>query len=78
MWNTELLQIQKYYEKLVMQKGGHRGESEGKRRKLRRCIWLMYSLYENEYRNFQPVEITITRRTNIDRRKIENLNQLGL
>jgi hypothetical protein len=30
-------------------------------RKKRRRIWLMYFLYENEYRIFKPVEITIRR-----------------
>jgi heme/copper-type cytochrome/quinol oxidase subunit 3 len=29
-------------------KGGHIQEKEGKRRKLRGWIWLMYSLYKNE------------------------------
>jgi hypothetical protein len=31
-----LIQIQKYYEKLVTLRGGHIQEEEGKRRKLRR------------------------------------------
>jgi hypothetical protein len=31
------------------------------RRKLRRCMWLMYFLYMNEYRILKPVEITIRR-----------------
>jgi hypothetical protein len=50
-----------YYEKQVTLRGGHIREREGKRRKLRRLIWLMYSLYKNEYRIFKPVEITIRR-----------------
>jgi hypothetical protein len=29
--------------------------------KKRRCIWLIYSLYKNEYRIFKPVEATIRR-----------------
>jgi hypothetical protein len=33
----------------VILKGGHLGEGEGNRRKLRR-IWLIYFLYNNEYR----------------------------
>jgi hypothetical protein len=41
-------------------RGGHIGEREGKR-KLRRCIWLMYTLYKNECRIFKPVETTIKR-----------------
>jgi hypothetical protein len=44
-----------------MLKGGHRGEREGKRRRLRRWIWLMCFLYKNEYRIFKPFEITIRR-----------------
>jgi hypothetical protein len=34
MWNIDLKQIQQYYEKQVMLKGGHIGDGEGKRRKL--------------------------------------------
>jgi hypothetical protein len=34
--NIDLLQIQQYYEKQVTLRGGHIGEGEGKRRKLRR------------------------------------------
>jgi hypothetical protein len=30
----------------------------GERKKWRRRIWLMYSLYMNEYRIFKPVETT--------------------
>jgi hypothetical protein len=36
MWNTDLIQIQQYYEKQVMLRGGHIQEREGKRRKLKR------------------------------------------
>jgi hypothetical protein len=36
MWNIDLIQIQQYYEKLIMVRGGHIGEQKGKRRKLRR------------------------------------------
>jgi hypothetical protein len=42
-------------------KGGNIKEGEGKRRKLRRRIWLMYFLYKNEYRIFQPVDATMKR-----------------
>jgi hypothetical protein len=61
MWNTDPIQMQQYHEKQVTLRGGHIREREGKRRKLRRLIWLMYSLYKNEYRIFKPVEITIRR-----------------
>jgi hypothetical protein len=40
--------------KQVMLRGGHIWEGEGKRRKLRRWIWFIYSLYKNEYRIFKP------------------------
>jgi hypothetical protein len=30
-----------------------------KRRKLRKWMWLMYSLFKNEYRSFKPVEATM-------------------
>jgi hypothetical protein len=36
MWDIGLLQMQQYYEKQVMPRGGHIQEGEGKRRKLRR------------------------------------------
>jgi hypothetical protein len=42
-------------------RGGQKREREGKRRKLRRWIWLMYFPYKNEYKIFKPVEITIRR-----------------
>jgi hypothetical protein len=42
-----------------MLRGGHQWEREDKRRKLRRLIWLMHFLYMNEYRIFNPVEITV-------------------
>jgi hypothetical protein len=35
MWNTDLIQIQLFYEKQVILRGGHIGERECKRRKLR-------------------------------------------
>jgi hypothetical protein len=59
MWNVDLIHIQQYHEKQVTRRGGHIQEGEGKRRKLRRWIWLMYSLYKKEYRNFKPIETTI-------------------
>jgi hypothetical protein len=52
MWNADLLQIQQYYEKQVTIRRGHIQEGKGKRRKLRRLVWLMYSLHNNEYRIF--------------------------
>jgi hypothetical protein len=42
-----------------MLRGGHIREREGKRRKLRRGIWLIYSLYNDEYKIFKVVEISI-------------------
>jgi hypothetical protein len=38
MWNIDLIQIQKYYEKQVMIKGSYTGEGEDKRTKLRKGI----------------------------------------
>jgi hypothetical protein len=61
MCNIDLIQIQKYYEKQVMLSGGHIEKKKVKRRKLRRCISLMYFLYKNEYRILKPAEITIRR-----------------
>jgi hypothetical protein len=57
MWNIDLIQIQAGHTKGRTQ----RREREGKRRKLRMSIWLMYFLYKNEYRIFKPVEIIIGR-----------------
>jgi hypothetical protein len=54
-----LFSNKQYYENQAPLRGGHSGEREGKRRKLRRWIWLMYFLYKKEYRIFKPVEITI-------------------
>jgi hypothetical protein len=36
MWNIHLIQIQQYYEKLLILEGGYIQEGQGKRRKLRR------------------------------------------
>jgi hypothetical protein len=36
MWNIDLKQMQQYYEKQVILRGGHIQEGEGKRSKLRR------------------------------------------
>jgi hypothetical protein len=36
MWIIDLIEIQQYYEKLVILRGGHTQEREGKRRKLQR------------------------------------------
>jgi hypothetical protein len=36
MWNIDLIQIQQYYEKQIILRGGHIQEEEGKRRRLRR------------------------------------------
>jgi hypothetical protein len=59
MWNIDLILTQKYYEKQVTLREGCIQEGKGKRRKLRRRIWLMYSLYKNEYRIFKSVETTV-------------------
>jgi hypothetical protein len=56
-YHFSIIQIQEHYEKQVTLRGGHIWQKEGKRRKLRRWIWLMYSLYKTEYRIFKPVEI---------------------
>jgi hypothetical protein len=50
MWNIELIKIWQFYEKHVTLRGGHKWEGESKRMKLRKWIWLMFSLYKNEYR----------------------------
>jgi hypothetical protein len=47
MWILDLIQIQHYYEKQVMLRGDHIWEWEGKRRKLRMQIWLIFCLYKN-------------------------------
>jgi hypothetical protein len=44
-----------------MLRGSHYWEREGKKRKLRRQVWLMYFLYKNEYIFIKSVEITIRR-----------------
>jgi hypothetical protein len=75
-WHVVPIQIQQNYEKQVTLRGGHLRDREGKRRKLRRWVWLMYLLYKNEDRIFKPVEITIRR--GLSRRKIEGMNQSGL
>jgi hypothetical protein len=41
--------------------GSHIQERENKRRKLRRCMWLMYLLYKNEHKIFKSVEVTLRR-----------------
>jgi hypothetical protein len=45
-----------YHEKQVTLRVGHIWEREGKRRTLRRWVWLRYSVYKNEYRIFKSVE----------------------
>jgi hypothetical protein len=40
-------------------------------------MWLMYSLHNNEYRMFKPVEITVKRGLK-ERRKLEGMNQFGI
>jgi hypothetical protein len=49
-----------------------------KKRKLRRLIQLLCFLYKDEYRIFKLVEITIKEGTNVERRKIEGMNQIEL
>jgi hypothetical protein len=71
------MQIQQYYEKQVTLRVDHMQEREGKRRKLRRRMWLMYFLYKNEHRIFKSVEITTRSRTKVERRKIEQMNQFS-
>jgi hypothetical protein len=38
----------------------------------------MSFLYKNEYTSFKPVEITIKKRTKVERRKIEEMSQFRL
>jgi type IV secretory pathway component VirB8 len=61
-----------YNENQVMLRGDHKQERGGKRRILRRWIWLIYFLYKNEYRLFKPVEITTRREL---RRKMGVMSQ---
>jgi hypothetical protein len=49
---------QEYHEKQVTLRGGHIQKGEDKRRKLRRGICLMYSLYKNEYKISRLAETT--------------------
>jgi hypothetical protein len=58
MWNIDTTQIQSILCKQVTLRGGHIWKRKGKRSKLRWWIWLMYFLYENEYRIFKVVEVT--------------------
>jgi hypothetical protein len=53
-----------------MLRGSHTQEREGKRRKLK-WIWLVYSLYKNEYRIFKLFETTIGK----ELKEIEEKNQ---
>jgi hypothetical protein len=61
-----------------MLRGAQVREKEGKRKKLRRCIQLMYFLYKNEYRIFSLAKNHHNKRTKVKRRKIEEKNQFGL
>jgi hypothetical protein len=77
MWNTDLIQIQWYYEKQVTLRGRHipevrveEGSSEG-------WIWLMYSLHKNEYRIFKPVETTIWTKVDYGRKKKNRGDELN-
>jgi hypothetical protein len=58
-WIQTRYKYSKTMKKQAMLRGDHIQEREGKRRKLRRWILLMYSLYKNEYRIFKLVETTI-------------------
>jgi hypothetical protein len=68
------------YEKEVTLMGDHIWKGESKSRKLTSWIWLMYSLYRNEYWILKPVETTTTKveRTKVERRNTENMNQIVL
>jgi hypothetical protein len=78
VWNVGLIQIQRNYEKQITIKECHIGERESKRKNLRRLIWLMYSLCKNEYRICKPVETTVRQGTMVERKEIEEVNQLKL
>jgi hypothetical protein len=60
LWNIDLIKVQQYYEKQVSLRGGNIRKEEVKRRKSR-WIWLMNSVYKNEYRIFKLVETSIRR-----------------
>jgi hypothetical protein len=53
MWNIKLTQIQQYYEKQVMLRGGHIWEGEDKRRKLRSEYgwFILYTRMNTEFLN---------------------------
>jgi hypothetical protein len=61
IWNIDLIQIQQCSKKQITLRKVHIWEQYDKRRKLRRWIWLMFSLYKNEYRIFKLVETTVRR-----------------
>jgi hypothetical protein len=61
----------------VTLRGGHLGKKEGKRRKLRRWIWLMYFLYKNEYKILNLLK-SPQEWTKVEKRKIEKMNWFGI
>jgi hypothetical protein len=46
----------------VTLRGGHSQEGQGKEQKPKTLMWLMCSLYRNEYRNLKVAEATMGRR----------------
>jgi hypothetical protein len=61
-----------------MLRRGHIREGEGKRRKLRRRIWLMFSLHKNEYRIFKACLNHHKKGSKVEKRKIEEMNLFRL
>jgi hypothetical protein len=55
--DTTLVSVNRYFQTWVALET----KRKGKRRKLRRWVWLMYLLYMNEYRIFKPVKNIIRR-----------------
>jgi hypothetical protein len=50
--------------KIGLLRGGHVREKEGKRRELRRWIWLMYFLCKDDYRMLKPEADAVERQEN--------------
>jgi hypothetical protein len=51
MWNIDIIQMQQCYETLVTLR---RGQDRRSFPKTENFIWLIYSLYKNDYRNLKP------------------------
>jgi hypothetical protein len=61
MWNTDLTQMQQYYEKAGRAKGKSHMREGGQKKEVKNVNMVDVSLYENECRILKPVEINIKR-----------------